>query len=325
MCAVATALACVTFSSDSARAEEAPVVGPPSTGLAVPVSATLTYGPSGGHPYASTSAWNVPIPAAPVLAVKSAAIVTHLASAPAIADLYEFGFPVYDADGATARYTINCTEPWGTCGLERQPVPVPSGAVQSSGSDGAMVVVDWSTRMAYDFWQARHTASGGWTASWGTVSSIDGDGRSDGATGAGLPVLGGLIRASEIQLGVIDHALAFSTDNACQSVFRYPAWKTDGASARPDCIPEGARVQLDPRLNVASLPGITPAEAAVAKALQVYGAYARDNGGATIAFAFEDPVGRADPYPAAGLAWDYAAMPHIPWNRLRVIRHWTGR
>lgn len=325
MCAIATSLAGAGLASPSAVAGEASVVVRPTTSWPAGSSAAQAYSPSGGHPYASSSAWNVRVPAAPVLALKSAAIVRHLASSPAIADLYEFGFPVYNADSTTPRYGINCTKPWGACGLEKQPVPVPPDAVPSSGSDGAMVVIDWSTRMAYDFWQAHRTAAGGWTASWGTVSSIDGDGRTDGATGAGLPALGGLIRASEIRLGVIDHALAFSTDNACQIVFRYPASKTDGASSQSDCIPEGARVQLDPTLEVTRLPGISPAEVAVAKALQVYGAYARDNGGATIAFAFEDPVGQADPYAAAGLAWDYAAMPHIPWNRLRVIRHWNGR
>jgi hypothetical protein len=37
-----------------------------------------------------------------------------------------------------------------------------------------------------------------------------------------------------------------------------------------------------------------------------------------MAFAFESPIGEADPYPAAGFAWDYYDMPHIPWNKLRV-------
>jgi hypothetical protein len=289
------------------------------------VAASVGFSPAGGRPYASTSTWNIPIPAAPVLDPSSSAMVRHLSTRPAVADLYEFGFPVYNADASTAHYAVNCIKPWGICGLERRPVPIPAGAVPSPGSDGAMVVIDWSSRLAFDFWQARRTAGGGWTASWGTVSSIDGDGRTDGATGPALPVLGGLIRTAEIERGHIDHAVAFSTDNACQTVFRFPARKTDGYSSAADCIPEGSRVQLNPRIDLAGVPGITRAELAVGRALQIHGAYVRDNGGATMAFGFESPTVRPDPYPAAGLPWDYAAMPHIPWSQLRVLRQWDGR
>lgn len=286
-----------------------------------PVGAVVTRS---NRLYAPTSPWNLPLPAAPVLDSGSSVTVAHLAAKPAVADLYAYGFPVYDADASTPRYTVDCSKPWGPCGLEGQPVPIPSAAVPSPGTDGAMVIIDWGTRRAYDFWQARRTATGGWTASWGTVSSIDGDGRTDGATGPGLPQLGGLIRAAEIQAGAIDHAIAFSTDNACRRVFRYPAARTDGGSDQPDCVPEGARLQLDPAVDLTAIPGITPAEVTVGRALQRYGAYVRDNGGATIAFGFENPVLRPDPYPAAGLGWDYAAMVHIPWRDLRVLRQWDG-
>jgi hypothetical protein len=294
-----------------------------------PVLATATFtvvnASTPVRPFAASSPWNVPVPAAPVLDPRTGIVVAHLASRPAIADLYEYGFPVYTASISTPRYPVDCTKPWGTCGLERQPVPVPLGARPSTGTDAAMVVIDPGTGQEFDFWQARRTSTGGWGASWGAVSDLAGDGRTDGATGPGLPVLGGLVRTAEITNGVIDHALAFSTDAACRSVFRYPAWKTDGASTRTDCVPEGARLQLDPSINVKAIPGITPAEVAVARAMQVYGAYVRDNGGATMAFGFESPTTGVDPYPAAGLRWDYAAMPHVPWQRMRLLRSWDGR
>lgn len=160
-------------------------------------------------------------------------------------------------------------------------------------------MIDWASRRGYDFWQARR-ADSGWMASWGTVASIDGDGRG-GATGAGVHLLAGVVRAYEMRQGQIEHALTFSTDNACRGSFRYPATKTDGASSRPDCIPEGGRVQLDRSTDVDAISGITPGERAVAKALQRYGAYARDNGGAQVALIFENPAGEADriPLPAS--------------------------
>lgn len=76
--------------------------------------------------------------------------------------------------------------------------------------------------------------------------------------------------------------------------------------------------------------GITPAEKAVAEALQTYGAYVIDKGGAPSPSGFElapDATSSKSPgsaYVQAGLAWDYFAMPHIPWRHLRVLRRWDG-
>ena len=136
--------------------------------------------------------------------------------------------------------------------------------------------------------------------------------------------LAGVIRADEIARGRIDHALVFSTANACPT-HRYPASKSDGRSRRSDCVPEGARIQLDPSIDVDSLPGITGGERAVARALQLYGAYAIDSGGAALAVIFEAPTAEPDPYPAAGLDRDYFPMIHIPWERVRLLRQWDGR
>jgi hypothetical protein len=132
--------------------------------------------------------------------------------------------------------------------------------------------------------------------------------------------LAGVIRTFEMRDLHIPHALSIATDNSCSDKFRYPATKTDGKSSRSDCIPEGARLQLDPSIDVDTLPGITPGERAVARAMQTYGAINRDNCASNICVAFESPTGDADPYPAAGFDGDYYTMPHIPWSRLRVLR-----
>jgi hypothetical protein len=57
----------------------------------------------------------------------------------------------------------------------------------------------------------------------------------------------------------------------------------------------------------------------VAHALQTYGAINRDNAGTPLCVQFEAPFGKADPYSAAGFRGDYWTMPHIPWDRLRVL------
>jgi hypothetical protein len=275
------------------------------------------------------SAWNLAIPSNPALDAASGAQVAYLSSGtnPGIADLYDFGVPIWDADASTPKYRIDCTRAWGTCELERELVPIPDNARPSMldrlGGDGAMVVIDWSTRKAYEFYAAEKTSSG-WTTGWGGIVSIDGPGTPGQAVGAGLSRLAGVVRADEIASGVIDHALVLSTNNACPSVYRYPASKTDGRSSRSDCVPEGARIQLDPSIDVNALAGATRAEKIVARALQVYGAYVIDNGGAKMAYIFEVPSGEADPYCGSGLCSDYQAMQHIPWSRLRVLRAWNG-
>jgi hypothetical protein len=241
--------------------------------------------------------------------------------------LYEFGTPVFTADSSSPLAGVDCTMNWGTCDLEAGKIRIPANARPNAGSDGAMIVVDLVARKSCDFWQAKRASSTQWTTSWGTCASLDGDGRgpTGGATGGGVNSLTGLVRTFEMRKLDIPHALSIATNNSCSGQFRYPATKTDGKSSRADCIPEGARLRLDPSIDVKALPGITPGEIAVAKALQTYGAINRDNAGSPIAVAFEAPTTGTDPYPAVGFAWDYYDMPHIPWNRLQVLRQWDGR
>src|SRR5437868_811729 len=105
------------------------------------------------------------------------------------------------------------------------------------------------------------------SSAWNTPVGSRG---TDPSSGAVVGRLAGVVRTQELVQGVIPHALVFSTDSACPDVYRYPATKTDGASWASPCIPEGARVQLDPSLNVDALPGLTAGERTIAKALQTY-------------------------------------------------------
>jgi hypothetical protein len=218
---------------------------------------------------------------------------------------------------------------WAPCPFAGYQVPVPDGAAANPGADGAMVVVDWSARIVYEFWQARRSG-GGWVTSWGAVNSLDGSGWGGASTGAGASRLAGVVRVAELSAGVIPHALVVAIDNACRPPQRAPAIKSDGVSSRGDCIPQGARLQLDPSVDVAAIAGISPGERAVAVALQRYGAYVIDNTGVALSVAFEqarDGVSASSPgaaYQSAGFPWDHYEMPHIPWNRLRVLRSWNG-
>jgi hypothetical protein len=328
---------------------------PTTTTTRVP---TVTPAPSASDSFLSAPALVTPIPASPVLDTKSGTWATWLGTnvppfGPARALLYAFGLPIYYADAATPRVqlTVDNEPSWGTNALSQQLVPIPAGIAPQSGSDGKVVIVDQAQQKVFDLWVARQTGAQ-WHAAWGGVYSLSGSGSSPNpdyntvlregalaatpwpqptsrATGSGMSSYAGVVRLAEIAAGVIPHALVFATDHACgpqnTGPYRYPATTTDGTYQGGDCIPQGARVQLDPSIDVDAIPGITPGERAVARALQRFGAYVNDNSPDRMSFAFEAPKpGQADPYPTAGFTNDYYNMPHIPWSQLRVLRKWQG-
>ncbi|SDH06348.1 hypothetical protein [Pseudonocardia oroxyli] len=278
------------------------------------------------QPFASDSTWNTPIAADAGVDPNSDRLITGVTYERMLhAGMAEFGLPLYRADADTPRHTVTCTidEEWGGCPFDGVEVPIPDDARPQYGSDGAMVVVDEATGKNYEFWQARRTATG-WVTSFGAITDLDGSGWQGQATGSGASRLAGVIRLSEIEAGEIPHALALQSYNVCKDVFRAPALKTDGRSGRPDCLPEGARLQLDPTLDVAALPGLTPAARAVAEAMQRYGGYVMDVSAAPLSVGFEraPDAGPSEPgavYRAAGMRWDYDGMEQIPWDRLRVL------
>jgi hypothetical protein len=261
-------------------------------------------------------------------APNSAQIVQRIGRGGAFyANLTEFGIPIYLADGSTPVHRVRCTiTDWGRCPFEGYEVPIPDGAAAHKGSDGAMVVVDLSAGLSFEFWQAKRDGSQ-WTTSFGAVNRLDGSGWSDGSsgysTGSGSSRLAGVIRMSEIENGEIPHALAVQSKFVCADVFRPPAVKSDGTDRLPDCIPEGARIRLDPKVSLDGL-GLAPAVRTVARALQTYGAYVVDVGGAPLSVSFELDTNAAPGsigavYSRAGLRWDYDDMSRIPLMHLQVL------
>lgn len=276
---------------------------------------------------APTSTFNKRITPLPRLDPKSKAMVGQLSRDGMVyANLYEFGVPIYTATPDTPRFPVDCAMEgfWGACPLSKVPMPIPEGAHPNTGSDGVLAVIDPSTNTIGEYWQASY-ADGAWRASWGAVNPLSGSGWGGASTAAGASRVAGVVRVSEIQRRSIKHALVLQTDNLCANKVRRPALKTDGTSKRSDCIPAGARVRLDPKVRLSSIKGLTAGERAVARALQVYGAYVIDTGGAPLSISFErasdataDSPGSV--YAEAGLSWDYYGMPHVPWHRLQVLR-----
>ncbi|KDR94614.1 hypothetical protein [Peptoclostridium litorale] len=217
----------------------------------------------------------------------------------------------YFADENTPRYDVKITASWAPATVIRD-VPIPDFAVPDPG-EGHMAIIDQSTGYEYDFWLAEKV-NGQWTAGWANKIAYEGDGiypEGLSCRGSGLALLGGVIWPEELRSGRIDHALVFSYAFPKAGEPVYPATESDGNSYRIDAIPEGARLQLDPDLNLDAL-GLTSYEKTIARAMQEYGMILCDNGSSGIELEAVNPIS------ASGNSYE-GLMPNDPYVYLQKI------
>jgi hypothetical protein len=289
---------------------------------------------TGGHPFAPQASSNVPLPASRSLDPNNSAIVANLNSSKHKARLYDFGKPVFNASAGTPRRIV-CTEPWGTCDLSLQPVPVHGSWKPSSGTNSTLTVVDYTNRKVYDFFRVATDADGTVkinsdgtvSTGWGRVADLDGSGQ---VLDSVLSDLFGLVRVFEMEraasdpANAIQHALAITSSYTCSSNWRYPATQSNGTFSGTGCIPAGSRVFLDSTADCSTVSGA--GEKAVCHALKKYGAYVVGTADSTFNVVFEVPTygqpggSGPDPYPGVGFSWDYYDMASIPWSRLKVAK-----
>lgn len=282
---------------------------------------------SGQRPFSTDSPWNVPIRRDAVPDARSDAMVATIAGSNngrLRSDPTQFTFPIYFADDRTPRVTMTCTGSVSTNHADgnrtsapdrRMPVvPIPSGAVPSRGSDAQMIIIDTITGDEYDIW--RFAAPDRCTNITKYVQGVYRGAveKSYISRGAGVPYLAGIVRPWEITQGRIEHALAFAYSQTRSSRCVWPASKTDGKRDRPDAIPEGARIQLDPTLDVNSISGLDATGRIIARALQQYGAYVVDTSGANKIYAEDNLTAQW------GARVTGSTVSPIPVQRLRVLR-----
>jgi hypothetical protein len=324
----AAAPAAQTAAPVGVAAPAEPVV-PPAQPAADPGSGTA--GACGGCPFAPTSFWNAPLAADAPLAAQSATWVAELRRQLSTTNPWinttTYSTPVYTvpAGQPTVRVNLDTTE----AGLQQafEQVPIPAGAQPAAGSDAHMVVWQPATDTMWEFWLASLKADG-WHARWGGrmtgVSTNPGYFTAPnpgwGATATSLPLLGGLMRISELESGRIDHALAFAIPHTkLWTSWSWPAQRSDGDTDSPDAIPEGARFRLPADLDIDAL-NLPPVTAAIAKAVQRYGMVLRDKSG-SVSFYAEDPTPTgANPYPGLFKTWTNLLFAKFPWDRLQALR-----
>ena len=209
-------------------------------------------------------------------------------------------------------------------------VPIPDNAVPAAGTDKNLVIYQPSTDTMWEFWLTAKKADG-WHTSWGgkmtDVSTNPGHftlpNNRWGAAATSLPLMGGLMRISELQSGKIDHALALSLPEVRATMYSLPAQRTDGQITSENAVPEGTRFRLPANLDLSKIvmPGITRQ---IAVAAQKYGIVIRDRSG-SIAFYAEDstPTG-TNPYSCLtclfGGKYPSSLLASFPWSKLQALK-----
>lgn len=142
-----------------------------------------------------------------------------------------------------------------------------------------------------------------------------------GGRGAGFPVIAGLLRPEEVEEDEINHALVFTFNrNRTDTYLSPPAARSDGAAGVGTELPvEGMLLQLDPAFDVMSLGSVYAQR--VARALQEYGMYDGDNGGAmaiSVQALAPDPTDHRNAWEARAPGM-YDDILNIPVSAFRVI------
>ncbi len=167
--------------------------------------------------------------------------------------------------------------------------PIEGGKNAPSDTDRHALIVNKSTCMLYELWQARYSARGS-TAGSGAVWNLRSDAlRPAGwtsADAAGLPILPGLLNFAQIQAAVkagkpIKHAIRFTADSTA-GAYIWPARHQAGSGSIAKLPPMGARFRLKASFNVAGFCRASQPYCADAKAvlveMQHYGLILADNG-----------------------------------------------
>jgi len=211
------------------------------------------------------------------------------------------------------------------------PFPDPYPIEIPPDTDASVTIIDWYRGNVWDLW---HVEATGGTYRVGDHMTLDlgGDGLwpaggSWGSGGSGTATVAFLIRPEEIEAGVINHALGCCMKTAPGGKYTTmtgnfvspPAAHTDRGNLAGNAIPEGARIQLDPAIDLDSL-GLGSTGKIIAKAMQDYGIVAAEAGGNWAIYAEHDLSANWNPPSMSGtLLNPIADLVTDSYNPWRVI------
>jgi hypothetical protein len=233
------------------------------------------------RPFSADSPWNVPAAQKGGIGSSNpyAGQFTSYASSlelSGVAPDNQWGKPIFFASPGDPAYTWIDQNGWakGDIRYQGEPIPMPAGAKQASGSDGHLTIVTADRRYAYDMWRANVSSR---TAATIVRFDLAGSGvagvqtSNTSARGSGTPIIPTTIRAEEAVNG-IDHALGLTVPHVASS-YLWPATHSDGSSGS---IKYGMLFVLRADFPVPA--GASLGERNIIAALKVYGAYVVDQG-----------------------------------------------
>jgi hypothetical protein len=294
--------------------------------------------------FSATSFWNEQLPANAPVDPSSKAVVDDLYKTITNEWLAGGGPGINTTIWSVPIYTVPADQPTVTVTLVKatapllqeawNAVPLPPNAQPAAGTDKHLVVWQPSTDRLWEFLGLTNAAEG-WQAYWGgamqDASSDPGvygpeawPGAKDswGASASSLSIAGGLITLEDLQRGRINHALAMAIPDVRAGVYAAPAQRTDGKSADPSSLPEGAHLRLDPTLNLASL-HLPPATLIVAEAAQQYGIVVRDTASHVTLYAQDPTPTGTNPYRGPHGYFEgrtpVELLASFPWKYLQLL------
>jgi hypothetical protein len=297
--------------------------------------------------FSPSSIWNTPVsPDAPIDASSQGIIRAMTASITAEEQLQDgpwinttsYSVPIYTVSATQPTVRVRLLDSTSEPALRSawRAVPLPVDAQPSLGSDAQLVVWQPSRDRLWEFWRLAYEPDRGWHASWGgAIRHVSGNpgvyGRGAwpgakpwwGASATSLPIVGGLITLEDFKLHKINHALAIAVPDTRAGVFASPARRSDGRSNSPESLPEGARLRLNPNLNLTKLK-LPPVTLMIAEAAQRYGMIVRDTSKNVELFG-QDPVSSSvNPFDGPSGYFEgkypFQLLTSFPWQDLQLLK-----
>lgn len=299
--------------------------------------------PTPWRPFSDSSPWNTRLSASPAVDPASTQMIADFSSIPGQdqfwINIQDYSIPLYWVDSTvtpTAKVMAELGATGFRTGASRDSevagsglAPIPADAMAALGDDKHLLIVDRKTRMEWGFYSATKVG-GKWTAAVAATQDLADSGArppeqgspwwaGHGPRACGFGLVAGLITTDEIKAGRIEHALVVAYPHIRSRYYTPPASTAQGTFG--DAIATrgimcGGRIQLDPAMDIASL-RLSPAGAAIARALQEYGAFVGDYSGAISLYAEASPEAQ-NVWRGVGLTNETAGK--IPLNRFRVLQ-----
>ena len=199
-----------------------------------------------------------------------------------------YGIPFNKVDGDTPRRNVRFQ--WAS-ESDDGPYPIPKHPKREHASDRHILLWETEACELYELFNARKV-DGKWRAGSGAIWNLRSNAlRPDGwtsADAAGLPILPGLVRWSEVNGGLIDHAIRFTAPET-RNAHIYPARHHAGIGSSASLPPMGLRVRLKDSVDIS---GYRKQARVILQALKNYGMILADNGS----------------------PWYITGAPHANWN-----------